>query len=345
MIKNNKGKLILSSILILLPMLFGIFATPRGAFLVLPPILLVLHWLCVLLTALFDKRAPQSKKVMGIVFWILPALSFVACGSTFSLSRGHSTGVFTALMIFLAVMFIAIGNYMPKTTRNLTMGIKMKWTLSSDENWNATHRFAGKVFVAAGILCLLSIPLSEKFFPYVMLVVILACAVLPVVYSYRLYKKQLADGKIAKESTEEILGKFTANAKRFRLVAVAVLVVVILAVVPIVFGGGLEFTLGDDALTIEASSVKDMTIAYAEIDAVEYREGGVNGTRVFGVASAKLLLGQFQNEEFDLYTRYTYTGKLPAIVLTVGEKTVVIGAETVEETSAIYERLLAEIAE
>ena len=345
MIKNNKGKLILSSIIILLPMLFGIFATPRGAFLVLPPVLLAIHWLCMLLTALLDKNAPQNKKAMGIVFWILPALSFVACGSTFSLSLGYTTGVFTALMLFLAVMFIAIGNYMPKTTRNITMGIKVKWTLASDENWSATHRFSGKVYVAMGILCLLASPLPENFFPYVMIGVILMCAGLPLIYSYRLYKKQLAEGSITKESTNEILGRFTKHSKPLLIVSVVLVATVLVVATLLTLGGGLEFTLGEDALMIDASMVKDMTIAYDEIDALEYREGGVNGIRVFGYGSARLLMGQFQNEEFDLYTRYTYTGKLPAIVLTVDGKTVVIGAERAEETVVIYERLLAEISE
>ena len=125
-----------------------------------------------------------------------------------------------------------------------------------------------------------------------------------------------------------------------------VLVATVLVVATLLtLGGGLEFTLGEDALMIDASMVKDMTIAYDEIDALEYREGGVNGIRVFGYGSARLLMGQFQNEEFDLYTRYTYTGKLPAIVLTVDGKTVVIGAERAEETVVIYERLLAEISE
>lgn len=36
---------------------------------------------------------------------------------------------------------------MPKLKQNYTIGIKVPWTLNSEENWNMTHRMAGKVYV------------------------------------------------------------------------------------------------------------------------------------------------------------------------------------------------------
>ena len=38
----------------------------------------------------------------------------------------------------------------------------------------------------------------------------------------------------------------------------------------------------------------------------ELREGNVDGTRIGGFGSFRLLLGFFENEEFGTYTRYTY---------------------------------------
>ena len=81
MIKNNKWKLIITSIVTLLPMLIGFFggmilpddiasrldfaADGMGGvsvvFLILPAILLAIHWLCVLLTIKLDKNAEQNK--------------------------------------------------------------------------------------------------------------------------------------------------------------------------------------------------------------------------------------------------------------------------------------------
>ena len=48
-----------------------------------------------------------------------------------------------------------IGNYLPKVKQNNTIGIRVVWTLQDEENWSATHRFSGKLWVASGVLCML----------------------------------------------------------------------------------------------------------------------------------------------------------------------------------------------
>ena len=44
---------------------------------------------------------------------------------------------------------------MPKCRQNYTMGIKLPWTLADEDNWNRTHRMAGYVWTAGGILMLI----------------------------------------------------------------------------------------------------------------------------------------------------------------------------------------------
>ncbi len=55
----------------------------------------------------------------------------------------------------LGLFMIFIGNYFGKLERNFFIGVRVPWTLASEENWKKTHRFAGKVFVLAGIISLL----------------------------------------------------------------------------------------------------------------------------------------------------------------------------------------------
>ncbi|MFQ8814402.1 MAG: SdpI family protein [Gallintestinimicrobium sp.] len=50
---------------------------------------------------------------------------------------------------------MVIGNYLPKVKQNNTIGIRVVWSLMDEENWNATHRFSGKLWMASGILCML----------------------------------------------------------------------------------------------------------------------------------------------------------------------------------------------
>lgn len=357
----------MSSIVILLPMLFGLlggtllpeeiavhwgmsgeadgFMNSSTVFFLLPAILLAIHWLCMILTAVVDPNAEQNKKMFGMIFWIIPVISLASCGTIFAAALGYTTKISAFIFLLLGVVFILIGNYMPKTTRSLTMGIKVRWAMANDDNWNATHRFAGKVYVALGLLCLLAIPLPPAAFPFVALTLVLVGALLPTLYSYRFYKKQIREGKATREDYKAACGEIVKKNKTAVTVSVVITILVIIVLVPLMFTGKIEATAGEESLSVKASFSSDVTIDYDKIDAVEYRENGVDGERVVGFGSAKLLLGTFQNEEFGNYTRYTYTEERPCIVLTVDEKIIVIGTDNEQTTMELYDRLLEEIAE
>lgn len=366
MIKQNKGKLIVSSLLTLLPMLFGALA-PRllpetiavhwgidGSangfmsssliFFILPPILLAIHWLCMIVTSVVDKNVEQNKKITRLIFWIIPAISLSSCGMIFTIALGHTTHVFAVICVLLAVMFITIGNYMPKTARNRTIGIRIKWTLANEENWAATHRFCGKVYVALGFLCLLAIPLPAVAFPFVALPIILTGTLAPILYSFRFYKKQLADGTATTEEYKKGYESLVKNKKITVIITVSILTVLVVFLSVVMFTGDIETSLNDTALTVKASAWSDLVLNYEDIDSIEYRESCPVGSKINGFNSARLLLGLFENEEFGVYTRYTYTGNLPCVILTVDERTIVVGAKESETTKAIYDRISAELS-
>ena len=69
----------------------------------------------------------------------------------------------------------------------------------------------------------------------------------------------------------------------------------------------------------------------------------VSGSREWGFGSPTLLMGSFKNEEFGMYTRYTYTSCDACVVLTSGEKVLVLNGADEAATKAIYEALKARI--
>lgn len=366
MIKKHKWKLIISSVITLLPAVFALFAdkilperiavhfdihgtpdgfmTPTTFFVTIPLVLLAIHWLCIGVTAVIDKNNEQSAKVTGIMFWIMPVMSLFTCSMVTAIALGYTANIYSSVFVLLAVMFIVIGNYLPKTTRNKTTGIKIKWAYSSDANWNATHRFGGKVYVAMGVLCLVGVFLPEKSFPFFAIALIILCAVLPIVYSYRFYKKQLANGELTRESADAELESMFKHSKIAAVIAVIISVIVAALVCFLMFTGDINLSLGDSAITVEASFWDDVSISYDDIDSVEYREDGVDGTRIYGFGSARLLLGSFKNDELGIYTRFTYTGNKPCIVFTVDEETIVLGANPDQDLYKIYEAISEKIA-
>lgn len=94
------------------------------------------------------------------------------------------------VILFLAVLFLFIGNEMPKFRQNYFCGFKNPWTLSSQTVWTRTHRLGGRMLFAAGILCLVAI-----FTPPVLSFVLvfgslLVATVYPSVMSYLWYRRE-----------------------------------------------------------------------------------------------------------------------------------------------------------
>lgn len=102
----------------------------------------------------------------------------------------HRFNVGKICTIGVGMLFIFIGNYLPKCKQSFTMGIKTMWTLSDERVWNKTHRFGGVLFVISGALTFVSgLFLAEKIMFIVMLTATLGTAIAVTVYSYILYKK------------------------------------------------------------------------------------------------------------------------------------------------------------
>ena len=219
MIRNNKRELILSSVLILLPSLIGVLLWDRlpqqmpihwgvdgtadgwgsREFVVfgMPVLLLALHWLCVFGTMMDKKNQGQNEKIFKVVLWITPVVMLFVSGMTYLsvLSENHINAVKPTLL-FIGIVFVIVGNYLPKCRQNYTIGIKVKWTLENEENWNVTHRVAGRVWVAGGMLLLLCafLPVASGV-PVILFGVMVLLAGYPILFSWQYHKKQIGNTK------------------------------------------------------------------------------------------------------------------------------------------------------
>jgi immunity protein, SdpI family len=107
---------------------------------------------------------------------------FVALGGQIDMTR--------LVMIGTGVLFVVIGNYLPKVRSNYLVGIRTPWTLTSDVSWTKTHRAGGRLFVVIGIamlvLGLIGVPGSALVGVLVGSIIVLVG--FTVVYSYRVWK-------------------------------------------------------------------------------------------------------------------------------------------------------------
>lgn len=132
------------------------------------------------------KTDNMSRALKGISYWILPVMSILLMSVTYLEALGAAIRVEVILPLFVGVMFIAIGNYLPKCRQNYTMGIRTPWTLNSEENWTRTHRVGGYCFTIGGLMLLLC---ALPGFWWLIFPAIFLAGVAPMAYSYILYRK------------------------------------------------------------------------------------------------------------------------------------------------------------
>ncbi|ETE08986.1 SdpI family protein [Streptococcus pseudopneumoniae] len=210
-IKINKKLLLFTSILILLsslvgcvfwyqlpekmPTHFNLLGQADGynhkvfAIFGLPALMLLMHWLLLFLMIKDPKSSNISSKIQVLIYWIIPFVSCLSMISIYGESLGYSMMSGLLAQIFMGVLMIVIGNYLPKTHRNYIIGIRLPWTLESDKNWRKTHRLAGKIWVLGGLLLFLN-SFVQLYVYWVFFLTLFFAVIIPSVYSYQLSKSE-----------------------------------------------------------------------------------------------------------------------------------------------------------
>lgn len=333
-IVENRWKLVLSFILILLPQ---IVAMEMGVSIYYIPFqCLVIHGICLGLTFYDWRKKPQEKRVVNLVIWLMPIISIAGSSLILLVKTGHFNDMFIpyVMNIGLGIMFIVLGSYFPRIRQNRTLGIRIKWALEDEENWNATHGFGGKVWITCGVVCLLC-----GLFPFndlgivLLIAAILAAAVVPMVYSWLFYRKRVRNGEIVQSKCS----------RKVMIVTSLLTVATVIFVVWVLIAGNMDIRFGEDKFTIEASGWGDYEVNYEDIDSVDYEAGeGAqrdNGRRTNGFGNLKMSMGHFYNDRFGDYIRYTFNSCKDWVILQVHGETVVINGEDEASTEKIFETL------
>ena len=171
------------------------------------------------LPAIDPKKKLDSASYSRIRFTVTVLLTGLSCLILYIIQSGEK-GPIVADLILSAVFLLlaALGNVMLTMPQNYFVGIRTPWALASETNWRKTHRFAGKLWVAGGLgAFFVSLMLSPTAKMALAVLVPLVLAVVPYVYSYRLFKQGLAvlilvlSGTFVQAQTEETLRYVITN--------------------------------------------------------------------------------------------------------------------------------------
>ena len=210
--KNEKKLIVITALLCLLPMAIGFMLWDRlpdrvpthfgmdgaangwsskpAAVFGLPLFMTVMHLLCVFATMYDPKNKNLSRRINVLVLWLMPAVSLIVLGSVYAKAAGFDIDITKVTLVFIGLMFVVIGNYLPKCRQNYTIGIKLPWTLADEDNWNRTHRLAGGLWIAGGLLIAAAGFAARSLFLPLFFVAIMLMTGIPVIYSFLLYRKK-----------------------------------------------------------------------------------------------------------------------------------------------------------
>jgi uncharacterized membrane protein len=175
---------------------WGVDGNPDGwssktfAVIFLPLFMLGIHWIALYFTSVDPKNKGQNPKMFELLMWIVPLLSLVVNSLTYATAFEKEVNVGMVIVLIMGVFIAVIGNYMPKCKQNRTIGIRIKWTLENEENWNSTHRVAGRVWFIGGLLLIPCAFLPEEILTWTILAIMLLIFLFPFSYSYCFYRKQ-----------------------------------------------------------------------------------------------------------------------------------------------------------
>ncbi len=165
----------------------GFMSKTRGAF-VLPAVMAAMA----LFLAVLPRVSPRGFEMSGFASaytamrrGVLLFLLYVHALALYA-GLGHEVSMTVAVFAGAGILLALLGNYLGKVRKNFFVGIRTPWTLASDEVWERTHRFGGRLWVAGG-LTMCAVALAGKVLWALPIVALLA--LVPVAYSYVVYRR------------------------------------------------------------------------------------------------------------------------------------------------------------
>lgn len=128
---------------------------------------------------------PYQALRVGII-GMMSALYFTASLA----GTGYPVSIGRVVPFGIGILFMVIGNFLPKMRQNWFVGIRTPWTLSSEDIWDRTHRVGGKAFVGGGLLMILTSFLPPMFAFIATIGATVLITVGTVVFSWILWRKQ-----------------------------------------------------------------------------------------------------------------------------------------------------------
>lgn len=98
--------------------------------------------------------------------------------------------------ILSGIIFIVLGNFMPKSKKNAAVGVRTTWSLYNDNTWRKSNRFGAISLIIAGLLTIITTIFLNGIMSTVMLIVyLIISSSITIIYSKIVCAQELKLGK------------------------------------------------------------------------------------------------------------------------------------------------------
>jgi Predicted integral membrane protein len=166
------------------------FSRTYGAF--FPPLMVVGLYLLMLFMPIIDPKRDNYRRftpAYTFLRWTMVLLISAIYISTILTALGYPVNEGLLVRALLAVLFIIIGNFMGQFRHNYFVGIKTPWTLANEDVWQQTHRLGSKIWVIGGLVCLAVSVSNSDWAAILYFVSLILMTIIPIVYSYIIFRK------------------------------------------------------------------------------------------------------------------------------------------------------------
>ena len=164
----------------------------KSELIIIPILLPLLVYIIFLVIPKIDPKNKLNKmgnKLQSIKFLLTTFMSVLALFIIYS-AKNKSFVNPNYIVLLIGILYIILGNYFKTIKANYFIGIRTPWTLENETVWKKTHKLGGKLWLAGGIIVMITSLILEKEMNFTVFLIITGIiSIIPIVYSYQIFKK------------------------------------------------------------------------------------------------------------------------------------------------------------
>ncbi len=251
-----------------------------------------------------------------------------------NIDEEYNMDIQTVFHVIIGLLFISFGIFWYHRKYSTYYSFKSVWCIKSQENWYATHKFTGIVWIISGIIVFstLYIRMNDLFFILSALFALMLLT--PFVFSFFFHLHQKIKGIDISEN------EFYPPEEKKLLVITAIIGLVILGfAAQCITTGNIRYKFTSSEFNTSGSYWNDVTVKYKDITNIEFSKEDIPGRRIFGYGGLTTEMGNFYHIDYKYYKQYTYLKNKACIIISYKNDYLIINETDYAKTKKLYKKL------